>query len=242
MKEIFKNVYPFTTENIAGYIERLDLKDKSVLTVGSSGDQAFNALLLGANRIVLYDINPNTYGFLKLKKDLILDSKREELYDRVINEPSIPQTEELFSEIDLQHMNLYLKDDESYQKLKKLLEKKNIEFIEGDIFEMDKSLGNETFDRMIFSNILQYIDIFAKEKGYEGRTGEFLRERFKQWDSHLTEDGIIQLIYYYGLMVSIGNYMNLENTLEDYQLILRPIPDFQNSSRDGFVTYQKVRR
>ena len=94
MKEIFKNVYPFTTENIAGYIERLDLKDKSVLTVGSSGDQAFNALLLGANRIVLYDINPNTYEFLKLKKDLILDSKREELYDRVLNEPSIPQTEE----------------------------------------------------------------------------------------------------------------------------------------------------
>ena len=46
-KEIFQEVYPFTTEVISGYFNELDFKDKSVMTLGSSSDQAFNALLLG---------------------------------------------------------------------------------------------------------------------------------------------------------------------------------------------------
>ena len=42
---IFHTIYPFATENINDYTEYFDLKDKSLLTVGSSGDQAINALL-----------------------------------------------------------------------------------------------------------------------------------------------------------------------------------------------------
>ena len=44
----FQKVYPFTTENIAGYFSSLNMHNKSVLTVGSSLDQAFNALIFGA--------------------------------------------------------------------------------------------------------------------------------------------------------------------------------------------------
>lgn len=34
----FTKVYPFTTEKLSGYFPVMDLKDKSVFTVGSSGD------------------------------------------------------------------------------------------------------------------------------------------------------------------------------------------------------------
>lgn len=53
----FQKIYPFTTENIAGYITQLDIKNKSVLTVGSSSDQVFNCLLLEAKEVTLFDIN-----------------------------------------------------------------------------------------------------------------------------------------------------------------------------------------
>ena len=54
---IFKThyLYPFTTENIDGYLDLFDLKDKSLLTVGSSGDQVINALVMGCEDVTLYD-------------------------------------------------------------------------------------------------------------------------------------------------------------------------------------------
>ena len=50
MKNIskFQQVYPFATEMVSSYLELLDLDGKTVFTVGSSLDQDFNALVLGA--------------------------------------------------------------------------------------------------------------------------------------------------------------------------------------------------
>lgn len=64
----FYTLYPFTTENIDGYIDLFDLKDKSLLTLGSSSDQAINAGLLGCKNITIFDICPSTkfYYYLKL--------------------------------------------------------------------------------------------------------------------------------------------------------------------------------
>ena len=64
--------YSFTTENISGYINLFDLKDKSLLTVGSSGDQAINAILKGCNDITVIDINPFAKYYFYLKKAAIL--------------------------------------------------------------------------------------------------------------------------------------------------------------------------
>lgn len=49
-KKAYQEIYPFTTENIQGYMKNLDMEGKTVLTVGSSLDQAYNALALGAKR------------------------------------------------------------------------------------------------------------------------------------------------------------------------------------------------
>ena len=90
MAKMYQEVYPFTTEMISGYFEEIDFKDKTVLTVGSSLDQAYNALLLGAKKIVVYDINENVIKFGKLKRDLILSTPREDLYDKVLSQEEIP--------------------------------------------------------------------------------------------------------------------------------------------------------
>ena len=69
----FEEIYPFTTENIAGYIDYFDLQDKSLLTVGSSGDQIINATFKGAKDITLLDINPYAKYYYYLKTAGILE-------------------------------------------------------------------------------------------------------------------------------------------------------------------------
>lgn len=63
----FSTIYPFTTENIRAYLPLFDLKDKSLFTVGSSTDQALNAILCGAKDITVFDICPFTREYYYLK-------------------------------------------------------------------------------------------------------------------------------------------------------------------------------
>ena len=69
----FEKIYPFTTENIAGYMDYFDLQDKSLLTVGSSGDQIINAAFKGAKDITLIDFNPYAKYYYYLKKAGMLE-------------------------------------------------------------------------------------------------------------------------------------------------------------------------
>lgn len=70
-KDLYKNIfcwlYTFTNENIKGYYDLLDFKDKNVLTVTASGDHALNALLKGAKNVETFDINPLAKYFVELK-------------------------------------------------------------------------------------------------------------------------------------------------------------------------------
>ena len=63
----FYKLYPFTTENLNGYMSKYDFNNKSVLTVGSSCDQIFNAHFKGASRIVCFDTNPLCEDYFNLK-------------------------------------------------------------------------------------------------------------------------------------------------------------------------------
>ena len=74
----FNYLYPFTTENINAYLNKFDLKDKSLFTVGSSSDQALNAILCGCNDITLYDVCPFTKVYYYLKMAAIKTLSREE--------------------------------------------------------------------------------------------------------------------------------------------------------------------
>lgn len=71
----FQTIYPFTTENISGYINLFNLKDKKLLLVGSSGDQVINAILNGCYDITVFDINSYAkfYYYLKITAILTLE-------------------------------------------------------------------------------------------------------------------------------------------------------------------------
>lgn len=73
----FSLIYPFATENIAGYINEFELKNKRLFTVGSSFDQAINASLFDCKNITVFDICPFTrfYAYLKLSCLLECDNK-----------------------------------------------------------------------------------------------------------------------------------------------------------------------
>ena len=63
----FSRIYPFVTENVAGYIDYFDFENKSLLTLGSSGDQILNAFYNGARDITLFDINEYAKYYVYLK-------------------------------------------------------------------------------------------------------------------------------------------------------------------------------
>ena len=65
--ERFNSIYPFTSENIAGYMKDLDLTGKKVITVTGSTDHILNAILQGATEITTFDINPLTKPYMDLK-------------------------------------------------------------------------------------------------------------------------------------------------------------------------------
>lgn len=74
----FFQLYSFTTENINGYMHFFELKDKTLLTVGSSSDQAINATLARCSDITVCDICPLTKYFYYLKLASLLVLNRED--------------------------------------------------------------------------------------------------------------------------------------------------------------------
>ena len=76
----FSKLYPFTTENISGYISKFNLNNKSLLTVGSSGDQIINAILFNCNDISIVDVCPFTKFYFNLKKAALITLSYEEFF------------------------------------------------------------------------------------------------------------------------------------------------------------------
>ena len=64
-------LYSMTTENISGFLNQYDLRNKRVLTVAGSGDQRYNCLLRGASEVTCFDVNPLVDLHLRLKDTAI---------------------------------------------------------------------------------------------------------------------------------------------------------------------------
>ncbi len=75
----FQLLYPFTTENIAGYINNFNLSNGTLLTVGSSGDQIINGSLFNCRYIVCLDIYPYAKFYIYLKLSCLLELDKNEL-------------------------------------------------------------------------------------------------------------------------------------------------------------------
>ncbi|MBE5735764.1 MAG: DUF3419 family protein [Clostridiales bacterium] len=63
--------YITSNENLENYMYFMPLKDKRVATVGSSGDQALNAIYYGSKDVTLIDANPYSRAFTEYKIAMI---------------------------------------------------------------------------------------------------------------------------------------------------------------------------
>ena len=242
---LFQEVYPFTTEMISGYFKDLDFQDKKVMTLGSSSDQAFNALLLGAKKITVYDINENTAKYGKLKRDVIINSKLYNVWENVLN-IDMPKNYDLFPDISLRKMNTYMQDEKSFKKLQELLKTRfdDIEYRVGNIMEVN-NLDNELFDIIITSNVFQYLEEYIKpgEDPYKK-----FKEIYTKLKDHLTDEGVLQLLYHYAFTrtsypdgCASRNLVKILNTV--FPDVLE-FSEFDNSHKDGkdcAIYYRKKR-
>ena len=259
----FNEIYPFATENVKGYFSNIGIKNKTVLTVGSSLDQAFNAYLFGAKNVTVLDINPHTENFYRIKKQAILKVPREELYrlltnkeklfsflkDENITSTNFLVSKDVLSEDAVTSNNLYLQSDEEYLKLRQILKKKEPTFITGNIFEK-QDLGE--YDCIIISNILQYITtFFPKDDPYQ-----ILQQVLNNLKEHLTQNGILQLLYLYSYTMNdirrnehpipIYRLKDVYETLKGESLDITWIEGalyaYNKYDQDAIITYQKKGR
>lgn len=93
------SIYPFTTENIGGYIKQFNLKNKKTLTVIGSGDHAFNAALMGARNIDCFDINRLAIHHMELKLAGIKTLNLKQFNTFFIGEKSEPFNPETYEKI-----------------------------------------------------------------------------------------------------------------------------------------------
>lgn len=150
-------IYPFTTENISGYINYFDLIEKSLLTVGSSGDQVINAILHGCEDITLLDKNPYSkyYYYLKitgilcLELDAFMEFFRYKDYPKVFKDNNHVFDKVIFSKIKPTLRSL---DYESYLFWDELFQTFDSRDIRSNLFSSDE------YRTSVISNCNDYLN------------------------------------------------------------------------------------
>lgn len=247
----FEEVYPFTTENVSAYLKNMNLKGKSLLTVGSSLDQVFNPLVLDVKSVTLLDINPYTKEYFEFKKNIILTVSRKKLYRTILESrlSHFKMANDILSEESIIKANNYLQTEENYDYLREKLRnnKFDLNFITGNIFKIKEIVGKEKYDSIVLSNVLQYLEYFFKDKESSLKQ---LKRIFDDLKTILNYEGILQLIYLYSYSyqdilkndhpILIYNLREIHKLLEGIYLEIEWIPGICNKNeKDAIVSYKK---
>ena len=161
----FRQIYPFTTQNLKEQYKFFDLKDKEVLTVEGSGDQILELLLNGATNIDAFDINPLTEYYTDLKLAAFRSKISKNDYLNFFRYNDYPRfgidNHNSFNYVTFYKISTYL-TPESYNFWVELFARYEPEQIRRKdyLFSMDESR-----DR-IFENILNYYDESKFKKLY----------------------------------------------------------------------------
>lgn len=190
----FASIYPFTTENIAGYMKDLDLTNKKVITVTGSADHILNIILKGATDITTFDINPLTKKYMDLKISLIKKLSYEEFLNVLLFEQ------------DLDYNNINDLD----------MPKESKDFW----FEQIKKYGNKLFTSCLF-NIKYYNpnrklqqNLYLQKENYDSLKTKLDKVKIKFINVSL-KDLKLTKNYDYMFLSNISDYLNLmfENDL-----------------------------
>ncbi|MBR3210805.1 MAG: hypothetical protein IKF71_02575 [Bacilli bacterium] len=177
----FSYIYPNSNENISSIFEKISLKDKKVLSVLSSSDFLFSALVDDAKEVDTFDINPITYRYFYLRKWLLeykaLNAywlSKQRITDIIKSKEKSEDQDERESSLFWQEYLKHVKGDfydtnvfacamftpqvpysKQYGKLRSILMDKKIDFEHTDIAKEGIHMG-EKYDSIYLSNILDY--------------------------------------------------------------------------------------
>lgn len=97
----FNSIYPFTSENIAGYMKDLNLTGKKVITITGSTDHILNVILQGATEITTFDINPLTKPYMDLKISALKNLSYEDFIKLLLFESNMNLDYNIISSLDM---------------------------------------------------------------------------------------------------------------------------------------------
>lgn len=246
-ENFFDRIYPFTTENISGYIDYFDLKDKSLLTVGSSGDQAINAILKDVNEVTVMDRNPFTKYYYFLKLAALNTLNRDEFFDffKYYDHPKVfKHNEDVFNKDTFNKIKVELRklDYISYLFWDELFSLFPSKDIKNHLFMSDE----ERTDVLKYSNPYlknDYLYKLAREKLYK-KSPEFVNDNIMYSRHDKTYDNIwltnIPLYYnedndYKHMVSEMFKHLNDEGLLE--MTYLFGVREDYNPQKDDHKTY-----
>ena len=241
-----EQIYLETNENVTGFFKGIKFygKNKRVLTVGSSLDQALNAILFGSRDVTVIDLNIYTKVFGELKLAAIKNLSFEEfkeffglndktnlkgfpffekfnLYQKISHD--IPKESQIFwdsvmfdaTEENIKNLfhskfeksstmgNAVYYSKDAYEKIKNILktQKINLEFVNSNYFEFDKTAKGE-FDLILLSTILDYYDSDSpinEDRFSREIENDFLFKLQDIYNAKLKDGGLMQISTGFGV-------------------------------------------
>ncbi len=227
----FLKIYPFTTENLAGWMPLFDFFDKSFLTVGSSCDQTINAAYLGSMKQTIIDINPFVKEYFHLKKaGLMALSRSEYLYFFCNFNYKRAKNENAFNQESFKKIVPFLKehDNDSY-------------FFWSEIF--DKYSGGHIKKHLFLSDDERCSPIIQKMNLYLHNDDSYLKT--KEVIKNLNIDFIESDIYKYNEwgyydninLSNVGQYASNQEELLKYKNLVKKLVEHLNIYGTMLVMY-----
>ena len=234
----YSKIYSMTTENIAGFLNNYDLKNKKVLTVAGSGDQRINSFMLGASKVTCFDINPLT----KLQINLKDTALKIVNYEKFIN----------FFGINTRRYDNYYEflDNRVFNEFKNKLDTDTYEFYN---FLINKRNLTNYYD--IYQGFDNNLDLLTKMDNYlTPDSYEMAKQIIKNKDIDFVESDIKTLPdklsnekYDLILLSNISDYihkMYKDNPLYNYRLLIDELTNHLNqfgTIQVGYIysTYHK---
>lgn len=227
----FSKIYPFTTENLAGWMPLFNFMDKSFLTVGSSCDQVINASYLGSKKQTIIDINPFVREYFYLKKAGLMALSRSEYLDffcsynyKRTNNVNIFNQEALKKILPFLNEN----DNNSYLFWSAIFDRYSGDYIKKHLFSSDEERC---------SPILQKMNLYLDNDNSYLKT----RETIKMLDIDFIEADIYQYnewCNYDNISLSnVGQYASNQEELLKYKELVRNLAEHLNIDGTLLVMY-----
>ncbi len=227
--QYYDHIYPFTTENIDGYLDNFDFNNKKVLTTGSSCDQIFNFACMGCRDITCFDINPFINYYYDLKVAALKKLTPEEFVD-------------FLGYMDLTNKNIFELTNfsfDTYKKISDILPQKSKEFWD-NLFNhfSNNKIRSKLFSRDEYKKkVVKQINRYLKPENYyqlrdviDEVNVKFIKSDIVNLSSKLKEQ--YDIIFLSNIMQNLEKIYN-KDYLQNLQILVKELDKYLTS--DGKI-------